>query len=249
MKKKLILTACGLIFVVIGAFFVLVGRFEYHFVSLNKAQLKQVTKMAQNGNGAACFCLSLYYSEREEESERWLQRAADLGDPNAQYRVHDRLISKDPRKALQLLEMAAGKGQISALEALGKVYRDGGLVNRDARRAEFYFRKAALKGSKFSMLDLSSLLTKTYRDRDRLTEAYTWLLMASWRSNPNTPFASETVKQELAISDKISREGYRVARIKKEAEEQAIRQNKSIPRSAIAPDYDGLCQDLAEKGN
>ena len=94
-------------------------------------------------------------ASRGEEAEAarasaitWYRSAAEGGDAEALYRLallhlEGQGVSRNPGRAVSLLERAAAAGSPEAGVALGDLYTLGGPVARDSERANFWYRAAA----------------------------------------------------------------------------------------------------------
>lgn len=100
----------------------------------------------------------------EQAARRWFEKAAELGNPHAQYSLA-KLILADPGskpeqigKAVAWLTRAAEAGQGSAQYALGKLYRDGTGVAKDSRKAAEWFEQSAGQDNDYAAYALGRLL-------------------------------------------------------------------------------------------
>lgn len=105
-------------------------------------------------------------ADRDEAAAReWFEKAAQLGNPHAQYQLA-KIILADPAsgpeqtaRALEWLTRAAEAGQDCAQYALGKLYRDGGkAIQQDTAKAVKLFTKAAEQDNSFAAFALARLL-------------------------------------------------------------------------------------------
>ena len=88
-----------------------------------------------------------------EASEAWYRFAADLGDHNAAWSVAEMHlksvdIKKDNTVLLKYLTLAADSGVVAAQLALGRVFEDGAIIERDLKKADAYFQRAADAGNR-----------------------------------------------------------------------------------------------------
>jgi len=89
----------------------------------------------------------------------WLRKAADQGDPQAQYNLgeiyeHGQGVPQDFSQALEWLQKAAEHGAIPAQERLGAIYIRGEGAQQDFSKAADWYRKAAELGSTNAQLAL-----------------------------------------------------------------------------------------------
>ena len=106
-----------------------------------------------------------------------LERCARLGDSDAMVRI-GRLyelgkgVEKNPEKALDFYQTAAGKGNPLGMRVMGVAFRDGLGVRKNVAKARYWFEKAAEKGDVFLILQwLSAALPVLQESR-----------IQSWRS-------------------------------------------------------------------
>lgn len=97
--------------------------------------------------------------KNESEARTWFEKAAKMGNPNAQYSMV-KLILSDPAagveqtvEAIGWLTKAAEAGQDAAQYAIGKFCRDS-----DPAKAAAWFQKAAESGNDFAAYALGKLL-------------------------------------------------------------------------------------------
>lgn len=95
------------------------------------------------------------FFKRKKELEE-LKRLADLGDAEAQFKLAEKYISgkgvrRDVIRAKELYEDAANNGYVPAYEAIGELYYNGVMdvygngqgIERDYKKAAYWFEKAA----------------------------------------------------------------------------------------------------------
>jgi hypothetical protein len=107
-----------------------------------------------------------YYSKRygvyaDDDTAEGITKRAQLGDPNAQFRLGCMLLSgtgaeHDPPKGIYWLKQAADNGHAAALFDLGCCYYSGNGVPEDKVTAVLMFRKAAEKGDLDALNNLGS---------------------------------------------------------------------------------------------
>lgn len=141
-------------------------------------------------------------ADQDEQAARtWFEKAARLGNPQAQYQLA-RLILADPAvtagqvaEALSWLTKAAEAGQDCAQYALGKLYRDGrggaegGSLEKDAAQAVAWFTKAAEQGSQFAQYALGKLYLTGGEVPKDTAAALRWLEAAAAQKNPFAEYA------------------------------------------------------------
>ena len=233
-KSYLILIVSGIIITVCLIIAFWWGPFNY-------IEVKKLNKLAESGDGEACWCLSGYYVgiKDEDESEYFLRRGALLGEPRSQYLVADILMHKrdvkDINDGLEYLEKSAMQEYADAQRTLGKLYWDGKLVSRNIvspnlTLSEYWYRKAAYNGHEFAMYELSKILADTHSDKNNLIEAYKWLEIAVLRSNPKSAFYQDIAKQKISVINKMTILGFDSLALKNAAELVAKEEQLTIPK-------------------
>ena len=103
-------------------------------------------------------------TERDEGAAlEWLGKSAELKNPYAEYQMAKHIFansnaaSDQINQAMDWLTHAAESGLDYAQYALGKLYRDGGLVAQDTTQAVIWFSQAAEQGNQYAMYALGKL--------------------------------------------------------------------------------------------
>jgi len=96
-----------------------------------------------------------------DEAEYYFERAAQLGNPFAQYALAKIYLSGgEPEKiaaAVELMQKSADSGNPTAQYALGKLFRDGNHVEKDIVRAVELFTKAAEQENDYAAYALGKI--------------------------------------------------------------------------------------------
>jgi uncharacterized protein len=113
-----------------------------------------------------------------------LRRYAELGDPQAQFELGERLlngdeVARDPAAALPLLEKAARNGIADAWFRLGKMYHDGIGVSRDYGRSLELYTEAARRGVPEAMHNVGAMLVSARGVKRDYVEGLAWLIVAT----------------------------------------------------------------------
>ncbi len=102
--------------------------------------------------------------ERDEAAaRRWFEKAAAQGNENAQYQLAKLILGSDgstPEELFQAVERLtklAEAGSAHAQYALGRLYRDGGAVERNDVQAAIWFFQAAEQRHEYAMYALGKL--------------------------------------------------------------------------------------------
>lgn len=210
----------------------------------NFIEVKKLEKLAESGDGEACWCLAGYYTYINDEggSEHYLKEGALLGEPRSEYLIADSLMrkgnAKDINAGLELLEKSARQEYADAQRALGKLYWDGKIVGRkivnpNLALSEYWYRKAACNGHEFAMYELSKLLLDKDSNKKNLIEAYKWLTIAVLRSNPKSAFYQDIAKQKISVVNKMTILGFDSLALKQTAESDAKEEQKIIPKEPL----------------
>jgi hypothetical protein len=231
----------------------------------NFIEVRKLNKLAESGDGEACWCLSGYYTGIGDEkvSEYFIKKGALLGEPRSQYMLADTLMhsreAKDINDGLEYLEKSARQEYADAQRTLGKLYWDGKLINRkivspNSPLSKYWYRKAAYNGHAFAMYELSKMLADKYSDKNNLIEAYKWLEIAVLRSNPKSAFYQDIEKQKKSVINKMTISGFDSLSLKQTAELIAKEEQKTIPQSPLISSgyFDDLfkkCKDLVKIKN
>lgn len=104
-------------------------------------------------------------TDQDETAARdWFEKSARLGNPHAQYQLAKIILAdtasgpEQISRALHWLTQAAEAGQDCAQYALGKLYRDGGPLEKDIAKAMALFEQAAEQDNSFAAYALGRLL-------------------------------------------------------------------------------------------
>ena len=134
---------------------------------------KWFSKAAERGHQYAQYALAKLYSQgrgvqKNDETELvWFKRAAMQGNPYAMYQAAKQTLADSAaapdwiNQAVNWLTHAAESGLDYAQYALGKLYRNGGPVERDLTRAVIWFSQAAEQGNQYAMYALGKLHLET----------------------------------------------------------------------------------------
>ena len=103
-------------------------------------------------------------AERNETAaRRWFKKSAAQGNENARYQLAKLILGsavsspEELFQAVDWLTKLAEAGSAYAQYALGKLYRDGGAVERDGVQAAIWFSEAAEQGHEYAMYALGKL--------------------------------------------------------------------------------------------
>jgi localization factor PodJL len=152
------------------------------------APLDRLTQAANAGNARAQLIVGIKYLDDTPtnltEAVKWLTKAADAGEPVAQYRLgglyeRGRGVTTDPVKAVRLYLAAATQGNRKAMHNLAVAYAEGTGVKKDFAEASRWFLKAANLGLSDSQFNLAVLYERGYGVPQNLVDAYKWYAIAA----------------------------------------------------------------------
>jgi TPR repeat protein len=254
-KRSLLVITFSLLILVIVALMMLFSTgmiIGTHKPSLNRELVARLMPKALTGDGEACWCLYLAYLYVDErEADGWLQKGVGIGNPSALYRSYEdsmRLRPAEAKRNVELLIKAAQKDHADAQVRLADLYKEGRVVVRDAKKAEYWYRRAANGGDKWAMLKLSQYIAKIRPAVTGLTEAYAWTILALSRSGTNISFASDVKQQQLEIITLAVTAGHTKSTLIHKAELEARNQEEQLKLQP--PAYlDKYLEDCKKLGN
>jgi len=97
------------------------------------------------------------YGTGRRDGEKWLQSAADAGNPFAAYLLGDSIYDRDPNEAVRWFRAGAEQGLPYAQYRLGKAFNVGGRVPIDKRQAYLWLYVAREAGVSEAATDVSLL--------------------------------------------------------------------------------------------
>ncbi|MGZ8363371.1 MAG: tetratricopeptide repeat protein, partial [Caulobacteraceae bacterium] len=133
-----------------------------------------------------------------------LRRAANLGDPQAQfylgklYETGDAGIAKDMTEARKWTERAAKNGERKAMHNLALYYFEGAGGPKNATAAAQWFRRAAELGLTDSQYNLARLYQEGLGVGRNPAEAYKWYLIAAQGGDTESKSAAVKLKPLLS---------------------------------------------------
>lgn len=121
---------------------------------------------------------------KRDEALRWIRMAADQSLPEAAFdfgKIHyfgDHHMAQDYKLAAAYLKLAAEAGIADAQNMMGAIHQSGSGTPIDDKKAEYWYRKAALQGHARAQANLGQVLGPTVEDRNTRIEALAWLMLA-----------------------------------------------------------------------
>ena len=118
------------------------------------------------------------------KNDKELRRYAELGDPDAQFTLGERLLNgegmaREPVDAVRWLEKAAEKGHADAHFRLGKLYHDGEVMPRDYARSFRHYTEAARRGIPEAQHNLGAMLVSARGVKRDFVEGLAWFIVAT----------------------------------------------------------------------
>jgi TPR repeat protein len=172
--------------------------------------LDELSALAAAGNGKAQLIVGLKYLKGTDgiainpvEAARWIARAAQRGEPMAQYWAgyiyqHGVGVSADPDAALRWYEAAADQGNTKAMYNLGVGYAQGWGGAKDAPEASRWFARAARLGYVDAQFNLAVLYERGLGVPPNLSDAYKWYAIAAKSGD------AESKKRLVAITTQLN---------------------------------------------
>lgn len=146
------------------------------------------------------------------EAVRWWRKAAEQGEPNAQYLLGyeyivqggDEVTREDTLEALGWWRKAAAQGVKGAQFYLGVFYHDGNGVPKDYRAALEWFSKGAEQGDARSQNGLGAMYFNGEGTRKDYIEAYKWFNLAAAKGNQDA-LENRAMAEDFMRKDDIAR--------------------------------------------
>jgi hypothetical protein len=145
------------------------------------------------------------------DAVRYLSRAAEAGQPVAQFRLgtlyeHAQGVTADPLKAAHWYELSAKQGNRKAMHNLAVFYANGALGKKDLAQAGVWFAKAAALGLTDSQFNLAFLHERGYGVRQSLVEAYKWYAIAAVAGDKEAKARVNVLATQLSAAEKTGAE-------------------------------------------
>ncbi|TGN22534.1 tetratricopeptide repeat protein [Empedobacter tilapiae] len=146
-------------------------------------------KLAKQGNSWAMRNLGLVYETKKdnEKAKEWYQKAAQMGHPRGFYFL-GWYADKDGNttKALEYYQQAVDLGDVAGLLGIGDLYKQGKSVTKDYKKAEEYYKKAAVKDRSEAMYKIGTLYHNGGNGiAQNHKTAMEWYLKAAEKKNTN----------------------------------------------------------------
>ncbi len=139
--------------------------------------------------------------------EQELRRAAEDGDPNAQFKLGSLLFhdlsrsTKNSAEAVKWLEMAAENGNTDAMIFLGRLSRTGVGILQNYSQASNWIQLAAEKGNPEGMLEMGRLCRDGVGVEKSLVMAYAWFNRAAAEHNLDAVNERDSIAKILTTEE------------------------------------------------
>jgi TPR repeat protein len=138
------------------------------------------------------------------EAAKWLRRAADRGDAQAQHElglmyIKGKGVPRDDAEAMQWFHKAADQGDPNAQYLLGLLYD----LRENYAEAVKWFRKAAEQGAPKSQHQLGLMYDSGHGVPQDYVQAHMWLNLAAARFT-DTDMRNSAVKDRNSVAAKMT---------------------------------------------
>ena len=177
--------------------------------------LDRLSALANGGNAKAETIVGLKYLDgtgvpvNEAEAAKWLDRAAQQGEPVAQYRLatlyeRGRGVPTDAAKAIKWYLAAAQAGNRKAMHNLAVAYAQGAGTAKDYAEAARWFSKAAALGLADSQFNLAVLYERGLGVPQSLLDAYKWYAIAAAQGDTESKARIDALTTQLSADDRAA---------------------------------------------
>jgi localization factor PodJL len=172
--------------------------------------LDRLTQLANGGNAKAETIVGLKYLSapvNEAEAAKWLERAAESGEPVAQYRLgalyqYGKGVPADAAKATHWFQAAAMQGNVKAMHNLAVALAEGTGIKKNPAEAARWFSKAASMGLGDSQFNLAVLYERGEGVPQSLLDAYKWYAIAAAGGDGESKARIEALATQLSPDDR-----------------------------------------------
>lgn len=194
----------------------IIGVLIYFIVNRKKLKVKLLEEEAAKGNPDTLLALGLMlYSGvnvdvDKEKGAGYIKKAAEAGNAQAQYLYSGIILSsadgKEPtneqlREAALWIEKSAEGGFLTAMVTLANMYAEGKILSKNAKKAQYYFMQAAMKGDMQSQVTVAGYNHFSI-DGNKL-DAYAWYKAAESNGSEYAKETAEKLYNELSDEDKV----------------------------------------------
>lgn len=185
------------------------------FINRKSIKIKILEAEAAKGNPETQLALGLmFYSGvqlpvNKEKGCEYIKKAAENGNAQAQYLYSGVVLGADSGKnptkeqlleAASWIQKAADGGFLAAVTTLANMYAEGKILQKDSKKAQHYFLKAAEMGDIQSQLTVAGIYHFSI-GMDR-TIGYAWYKVAEHNGNEYAAETSAKLYEEFSEEDK-----------------------------------------------
>lgn len=185
------------------------------FINRKSIKIKILEDEAAKGNPETQLALGLmFYSGvqlpvNKEKGCEYIKKAAENGNAQAQYLYSGVVLGADSGKnptkeqlleAASWIQKAADGGFLAAVTTLANMYAEGKILQKDSKKAQHYFLKAAEMGDIQSQLTVAGIYHFSI-GMDR-TIGYAWYKVAEHNGNEYAAETSAKLYEEFSEEDK-----------------------------------------------
>lgn len=185
------------------------------FINRKSIKIKILEDEAAKGNPETQLALGLmFYSGvqlpvNKEKGCEYIKKAAENGNAQAQYLYSGVVLGADSGKnptkeqlleAASWIQKAADGGFLAAVTTLANMYAEGKILQKDSKKAQHYFLKAAEIGDIQSQLTVAGIYHFSI-GMDR-TIGYAWYKVAEHNGNEYAAETSAKLYEEFSEEDK-----------------------------------------------
>lgn len=178
--------------------------------------LARIAALASAGEARAQMILGLHdlgdgNGGNPEEAAKWLERAAEQGEPIAQYRMATmyaagRGVKADDARAFHWYEAAAQAGNRKAMSNLAVSYAQGKGVAKNPQEAVHWFSNAAELGLVDAQFDLAILYERGLGVPQSLSNAFRWYTVAARAGDRESKDRIDAITSQLSAGDRAAAE-------------------------------------------
>ena len=194
----------------------------------------RVLAAANGGNVTAEAIIGLEHLDSGDAAGAlpWLKKAADAGQPVAQYRLgtmyeRGQGITASGALAAKWYLAAAGQGNRKAMHNLAVAYAEGSAGRKDTQEAARWFTKAAQLGLSDSEFNLAVLYERGDGVPQSLIDSYKWYSIAAAQGDAESKARLSVLKTQLSASDRDAAE-----RAAQNFQPEPLDRNANIPPEA-----------------
>lgn len=179
----------------------------------SKLAANALLRAADEGNAAAQTIVGLQYLDADEAAKAlpWLKKAAEAGQPVAQYRLatlyeRGQGVGASPALAAKWYLAAANQGNRKAMHNLAVAYAEGSAGKTDMEEAARWFAKAASLGLADSQFNLAVLYERGSGVPQSLADSYKWYSIAAAQGDAESKMRLSILKSQLSDADRMAAE-------------------------------------------